>query len=125
MSNVVIPANILKDTYTRLESFRKQLDGNIVTDSEVQHVIDFLHHESTILNRHIAHAGSIKEKITPIDAELKKDVLDLISMIHHSPSCTQALGSQQLEFSNLLKRFEQIIQKWESKVENIEKQSHS
>ena len=123
MSGVVLPSNIIKDTYTRLENFRKRLDENIVTDDEVKRVIDSLKHESNILKGHKAHSDSIKEKIAPVDEALKKDVLDLINAIHHSPSCNQALGSQQLEFSNLLKRFETIVQKWESKVEKIDKQS--
>ena len=121
MPNAVVAAKILHDSYQKLENFRQQLESSIVTDAEIKHVIDFLQHESTILNRHISQAGSLKDKVTTEETATKNNILHLINTIAHSPSCNQALGSQQMEFSNLLKRFEQIIRKWESRVEKIDK----
>lgn len=118
----VMPTIIFKDTYTKLDAFRKQLDMSIVTDQEIKQIIDFLKKESSLLSRHMVKAGPIKEKVTVQESVVPTDILKIIQYIHQSPASERALGQYQLEFSNILKRFEQIIKKWESKVERVDNQ---
>lgn len=113
-------SNLVQTTYKELNNFHGKLQIGIVSDKEVKAFVDFLHKESTILNRELIHTDELKDKIIALDPKLKSDFLDLVHSILKSPTYMQVLGQYQKELSNLLNRMEQNIGKWHSKVERVE-----
>lgn len=112
--------NLIQTTYKELNSFHGKLQIGIMSDKEVKSFVDFLHKESTILNREMTHTEELKDKMIALDPQLKSDFLDLVHSILNSPTYTQVLGQYQKELSNLLNRMQHNIAKWHSKVEKVE-----
>jgi len=63
---------------------------------------------------------SKKGPIEPIDAKLKKELLDYINLLQHSSSFTQGLGDLQGKFLYTLTEIKSHLEKWSPKVGKAE-----
>ncbi len=116
--STIQPSTIFKKAYDQLTQLKHHLEKQIPTDAEIEAVMHILKTEHSQLNRYVIQSKSIQPAAQ--ETALKNSLMDLIYTIAHSPSCNQALGSQQMAFSDILKKFEQVMRKWESKVEKVD-----
>lgn len=109
----------IKKTHDHLQTLHSQIEqGDVLFDNAtLSQIIAMLHEDSNFLTRHEHNMEKMRETMVPIDAKIKRDIIDLIRKILHSP---QAVGTFQKELFPVLHRIESAISQWKSKVEKVD-----
>ena len=111
----------IQRTHDHLQTLQLQIMGGVQTfdDREIAQIIEKLHKDGNFLTRHLVKMNELKEVVVPIDSKIKRDILELIFKILHSPDFAQALGGYQKELYPVLNKIESAVHKWTSKVEPV------
>jgi hypothetical protein len=113
---------VIKATYDHLKSLEMQIEEGVQTfnNDNLTEIINLLKTDSNNLARKMHQKVKVSDEETPVDAKLRKELLDLIFQIQHHGDFSQALGHFQNQLLPILDRIKSNIGKWMPKVEKAE-----
>ncbi|HXF29195.1 MAG TPA: hypothetical protein VN457_05045, partial [Chlamydiales bacterium] len=109
-------SGVIQSTCNDLKSLVEKIDQGVdMIDPEIMKtIVDKLHKDSNLLSLKISQEIKVGE-IGTIDSKLRKDLLDYIERLQHSPDFTQGLGGLQGTFLHTLTEIKSNVEKWRPK----------